>query len=70
MPRASVYVGIALVVAAEYRPLVLRTSLISCVLNADSGRYADTLISYYYYYYTRLTALLHLDYTGKPVPER
>ena len=33
--------GLGSVVAAARRPLVLRTSLIFCVLNADSGRYAD-----------------------------
>ena len=33
--------GLGSVVAVACRPLVLRTSLIFCVLNADSGRYAD-----------------------------
>ena len=37
---------IGLVVAAVYRSLVLRVSLISYVMNADSGRCADALISY------------------------
>jgi len=36
--------GLGLVVAAAYRPLVLRTSFISYVLNADSGRYANSPI--------------------------
>ena len=34
--------GLGVVVAAAYRLLVLTVSLISYVLNADSGRYADT----------------------------
>ena len=37
--------GCGLVVAAEYRPLVLGMSLISYVLYADNGRYADALFS-------------------------
>jgi len=32
--------------AAAYLPLVLRASLVSYDLNANSGRYADTLISH------------------------
>jgi len=38
--------GLGLVVAAAYQLLVLRLLVISYVLNADSGRYADALISY------------------------
>jgi len=38
--------GFWLVVSATYRLLVFRMSLISYVLNADSGRYADALISH------------------------
>jgi len=37
--------GLGLVVAAAYQLLVLRLLVISYVLNADSGRYADALIS-------------------------
>ena len=37
--------GLRLVVAAAYRPLVSRMSLLSCVFfYADSGRLVDTLI--------------------------
>jgi len=38
--------GLGVVVAAAYRLLVLTVSLISYVLNADSGRYADTPMHY------------------------
>jgi len=38
--------GLGLVVAAAYQLLVLRLLVISYVLNGDSGRYADALISY------------------------
>jgi len=38
--------GLALDAAVTYRPLVLSILLISCVLNADSDRYADALITY------------------------
>ena len=34
--RDTLSVGVSLVVAKAYRPPVLRMSLISCVLNADS----------------------------------
>jgi len=37
---------LGLVVAGTCRPLILRISLIPYVLDADSGRYADALISY------------------------
>ena len=37
---------LGLFVTAAYRPVVLRTSLTSYVLNAESGRQADALISY------------------------
>jgi len=37
---------LGLFVTAAYRPIVLRTSLTSYVLNAESGRQADALISY------------------------
>jgi len=36
---------LGLVVTAMYRPLVLIIPLICCVLNADSGRFADTLVA-------------------------
>jgi len=48
----SVRVGITVVVTAAYRPLILRISLISYVLNASRpigrriGLYADALIRY------------------------
>ena len=35
-------IELALVVAIVYQPLVLMISLVSYVLSADSGRYADT----------------------------
>jgi len=44
--RVGRFACIVLVVAAAYRPWVLRISLISDVLNADSGRYADALITH------------------------
>ena len=38
MFRDTLSVGVSLVVAKAYRPLVLRMSVISCVLNADSDQ--------------------------------
>jgi len=39
-------IWVVVALAAAYGPLVLRMSLIFYVLNADSGRYADALVSW------------------------
>ena len=44
--RGGISLWLGLVLAAACRLLVLRMSLTSYVLNADSGRYTDTLISH------------------------